>query len=69
MTTTGGHNARFEDQQQESGLPFALLIHEGRDVDTFIASPTIKGDTFILELDDGRTIEMDRRELLDRAAA
>jgi hypothetical protein len=30
--------------------------------------PDRQGDTLILELDDGRTIEVDRRELLDRAA-
>lgn len=69
MTTADGHNARFGEEQHESGLPFALLVHEGGDVDTFIASATVQGDTLILELDDGRRIEMDRRELLDRVAA
>lgn len=62
------HNARSQRVSSESGLPLALIIHEGRDEDTFLATPTIQGDTLILELDDGRTIEVDRRELLDRAA-
>jgi len=52
----------------ESGLPLALIIHEGNDEDTFLATPTINGDTLILELDDGRTIELDRKEIVDRAA-
>jgi hypothetical protein len=61
-------NARKHDSSMESGLPLALIIHEGSDVDTFLASPTINGDALILELDDGRTIELDRKEIVDRAA-
>lgn len=68
MSNAAGHNVRFGEEQQESGLPLALVIHEGREVDTFIACPTVKGDTLILELDDGRTIELDRKEIVDRAA-
>lgn len=71
MNTEGVHNVRSKDQQQESGesgLPLALIIHEGHGEDTFLATARVKGDVLILELDDGRTIEVDRRELLDRAA-
>jgi hypothetical protein len=68
MSNAAGHNARFGDEQGSSGLPLALIIHEGNDQDTFLASPTISGDTLILELDDGRTIELDRKEIVDRAA-
>jgi hypothetical protein len=68
MSSTPLDNQRHRQEQSSSGLPLALTIHEGGDVDTFIASPTISGDTLILELDDGRSIEVDRRELLDRAA-
>lgn len=68
MTPAPLHNARLGEEQSSSGLPLALIIHEGRDEDTFLATPTVKGDVLILELDDGRTIEVDRRELLDRAA-
>lgn len=68
MSTAPLDNPSDDGQQQESGLPLALLIHEHGDVDTFIATPTVKGDVLILELDDGREIELDRRELLDRAA-
>lgn len=68
MSSAGRHNARHSDEQQESGLPLALLIHEGGDQDTFLATPTVRGDVLILELDDGRSIELDRKELLDRAA-
>jgi hypothetical protein len=68
MTRTDRHNARGRDVQDSSGLPLALIIHEGRDEDTFLASVTRQGETLIFELDDGRTIEVDRRELLDRAA-
>lgn len=68
MSNAAGHNARSTEEQRSSGLPFALLIHEHGDVDTFLATPTVRGDTLILELDDGREIELDRRELLDRAA-
>jgi hypothetical protein len=69
MTTADEHNADGGDEQSSSGLPLALTIYEAGDVDTFIASPTISGDTLILELDDGRAIEIDRREITDRAAA
>jgi hypothetical protein len=68
MTSTDRHNAHGRDEQDSSGLPLALIIHEGGDEDTFIACPTVSGDTLILELDDGRVIEIDRREILDRAA-
>jgi hypothetical protein len=68
MTPATPHNARPEDEQSSSGLPLALIIHEDSDVDTFLALPTISGDTLILELDDGRTIELDRKEIVDRAA-
>jgi len=44
-----------------------------RAIDLFISDYRAEGrinsrNTFILELDDGRVIELDRRELLDRAA-
>lgn len=68
MSNADVHNVRFGEEQHSSGLPLALIIHEGREEDTFLATPTIQGDVLILELDDGRTIEIDRREIMDRAA-
>jgi hypothetical protein len=62
-------NRRTPDSAKGSGLPLALTIHEGGDQDSFVALPTVQGDTLILELDDGRTIEVDRCEIVDRAAA
>jgi hypothetical protein len=69
MSSADEHNVRVRDEQSPSGLPLALLIHEGGDQDTFLASPTVQGDVLILELDDGRVIEVDRKEITDRAAA
>jgi hypothetical protein len=69
MTAQAHDNERTRDAAKESGLPLALTIHEHGDQDSFVALPTISGDTLILELDDGRTIEVDRKEILDRAAA
>jgi hypothetical protein len=69
MTAQAHDNERTPDPAMESGLPLALTIHEGGDQDSFVALPTVRGDTLILELDDGRTIEVDRKEILDRAAA
>jgi hypothetical protein len=66
--TTARDNERNGREQSLSGLPLALTIHEGGDQDSFVALPTVSGDTLILELDDGRTIEVDRKEILDRAA-
>jgi hypothetical protein len=66
--TTARDNERNGPEQSLSGLPLALTIHEGGDQDSFVALPTVSGDTLILELDDGRTIEVDRKEILDRAA-
>jgi hypothetical protein len=68
MSSADEHNVRVRDEQSPSGLPLALLIHEGGDQDTFLASVTRHGEVLIFELDDGRSIEVDRRELLDRAA-
>jgi hypothetical protein len=68
MSSTPLDNQRHRREQSSSGLPLALIIHEGRDEDTFLASVTRQGETLIFELDDGRSIEVDRRELLDRAA-
>jgi hypothetical protein len=68
MTAQAHDNERTRDAATESGLPLALTIHEGGDQDSFVALPTVSGDTLILELDDGRTIEVDRKEILDRAA-
>jgi hypothetical protein len=67
--TTARDNERNGGEQSLSGLPLALTIHEHGDQDSFVALPTVSGDTLILELDDGRTIEVDRKEILDRAAA
>jgi hypothetical protein len=69
IMTTARDNERNGGEQSLSGLPLALTIHEGGDQDSFVALPTVSGDTLILELDDGRTIEVDRKEILDRAAA
>jgi hypothetical protein len=68
MTAQAHDNERTPDPATESGLPLALTIHEHGDQDSFVALPTVRGDTLILELDDGRTIEVDRKEILDRAA-
>jgi hypothetical protein len=65
--STSADNERTRDAAKESGLPLALTIHEHGDQDSFVALPTVSGDTLILELDDGRTIEVDRKEILDRA--
>lgn len=61
-------NQRSSDQQEESALPLALLIHEDGEDDTFLATIDVQGDTLVFELDDGRTIALDRKELLHRAA-
>jgi hypothetical protein len=51
----------------DQDLPLALVIREDGDEDTYLATVEHQGDSLLLELDDGRTITLDRRELLARA--
>ena len=52
----------------EQTLPLAVrLIDEDGEVDTFLATITSQGNALVLDLDDGRTLIVDRQELLARA--
>jgi hypothetical protein len=58
---------RRHSMPADQDLPFALMIREDGDEDTYLATVETEGDSLLLELDDGRTITLDRRELLARA--